>query len=406
MNKLQVVILWMISTFLYAQKIEFNAEFIEELEKKKHKLDSYISEYELVGKKGELHAVMGRGNNRQLFMKLTNKATGTIDGQVWSADGKRIFMIVDGETVCVNDAFLIFEAIFQLESAFTGNALTHKVENYFYLEKESLCFGLHCTTNLSSVFKKIESDQSTTIEKMNGGMVRFTNDEIGTIVIDSADASIFEQDIQERTMKRIRHETKNAADEVNQIVSKFEPGPFKVMSLDQAFPYVRAIACATCQSILDRIDKDELSLKTMTESLAKNELVLSDNIIPILIKSKEHILSNERVDKLRDFVTAGLEKHMLEKGVKPEKIKSYFHSEKVHQTLEDSMTKATTKVVNDAGEMARHRIINIILDGELSAKTEVAKQAMKEMTDALIRNYIKSTVQDSIKRYKRNLTMD
>lgn len=74
--------------------------------------------------------------------------------------------------------------------------------------------------------------------------------------------------------------------------------------------------------------------------------------------------------------------------------------------FEDSMIKATTKVVNDAGQKALERIVHIVLDGDLSAKTDVGLQAKKVMSDALVRNYIKATVQDSLARYKRNRAMD
>lgn len=322
-----------LSAFVYAQKIEHSEAFIEELEEKKQDVDSYISEYTFLSKKGELHAVIGRAANRQLLTKITIKATGDIFADIWSADGKRVFMKSDGKTVCVNDVYLVFDSIFALESAFSGESLNHRVENFMYLEKESLVCGLLSSNNSSGVFRKIKSDPSTRIEKINDGMLRFTNDEVGTIVIDPSDASIIEQDNQSRTMKRIRYETKNAANEINQILSKIEPGPFDVIPLDKAFPYIRAMAFTTCQNILGRIEKEELSLKVMKDNFEKNEKKLSEVVIPVLIKGKEHILSNERVDALRDYVNAGLEKHMRENGIKPEEIKSYFESEKADKTF-------------------------------------------------------------------------
>jgi hypothetical protein len=406
MKMIHALIAFTLSAFVYAQKIEHSEAFIEELEEKKQDVDSYISEYTFLSKKGELHAVIGRAANRQLLTKITIKATGDIFADIWSADGKRVFMKSDGKTVCVNDVYLVFDSIFALESAFSGESLNHRVENFMYLEKESLVCGFLSSNNSSGVFRKIKSDPSTRIEKINDGMLRFTNDEVGTIVIDPSDASIIEQDNQSRTMKRIRYETKNAANEINQILSKIEPGPFDVIPLDKAFPYIRAMACITCQNILGRIEKEELSLKVMKDNLEKNEKKLSEVVIPVLIKGKEHILSNERVDALRDYVNAGLEKHMRENGIKPEEIKSYFESEKADKTLEDSMIKATTKVVNDAGQKAIERIVHIVLDGDLSAKTDVGLQAKKVMSDALVRNYIKATVQDSLARYKRNRAMD
>jgi hypothetical protein len=406
MKTIHVLIACMLSAFAYAQKIEYSEALIEGIEKKRQDVDSYISEYTFLSKKGELHAVIGRVANRQLLTKITIKATGDIFADIWSADGKRVFMKMDGKTVCVNDVYLVFNSIFALESAFSGEFLNHRVENYIHLEKESLVCGLLSSNNSSGVFREIKSDPSTKIEKINDGLLRFTNDEVGTVVIDPSDASIIEQDNQSRTMKRIRHETKNAVHEINQILSKIEPGPFEVIPLDKAFPYVRAMACITCQNILSRIEKEELSLRVMKDNLEKDEKKLSEVVIPVLIKGKKHILSNERVDALRDYVTAGLEKHMRENGIKPEEIKSYFESEKADKTLEDSMINATTKVVNDAGQKAIDRIIHIVLDGDLSAKTDVGLQAKKVMSDALVRNYIKATVQDSLARYKRNRTLD
>ena len=367
---------------------------------------SVISEYTILNKGEELHAIVGKGNDRQFITRVTSTINNNTIIQFWSTDGKRIFTSLEGKNYCIDDAYSILDALFIFESIFTGKSEIRRFENYLFLEGKGICSGFWNTNKSTKVIEVIKANRNTKIEKTENGEIIFSNNQIGSLVIDSEDGSIIEQTHEGRKLIRTRHELIKTHEEINHIVSNIKVDTFDRIPISKVFPWITVVAFDLCQKVIDDIDHDAKIYKEIKENIERHDNRLLNDVIPIIIRDKNHIFSDEKVDILRDLFFEKIEGILKSRTENLGDIESAMKSEKAFQTVIASMHDYFNDMNKKASQESIDSVLRDILGGTLQAKTEQGKKAKKDITDALLRNYCIHVVNASVQRKKRNQDLD
>lgn len=404
LNRL-LMVLCLTASSMHAEDKVAPAELLENLQTVVAARKPYLSEYQLLGPRGELHATIGKGENRQFVLRMIIKDRKETMFEFWCADGKRIFIRSGGTTQCIQDGFALTDALSELNAIFSGDAaLPMAMEASLYLEKEILAVGLLMKS--SPLLNALKEDDSCTIKKNDQGNMEVTSKSLGALIIDPSDANIIEQTNGPRSMKRIRHEKKNAATLVADLVKTFDPIPFQIIPLDKAKPTLRVLASLICQEELNAVDQGKSTAKQLKETLDKHADDLATKVMPGLLNGKEGVFRRDFIDTLRDESLELLREELQKKGLPAASIDEVAKSDEVLKMLEEKLNRDLQKAFNDMKDKASQKILLDVLHGDLTATTADGKKAQSIITDAMIQAYIASSVHDSITRFQKSRNLD
>lgn len=404
LNRL-LMVLCLTASSMHAEDKLAPAEVLEKLQTVVAARKPYLSEYQLLGPRGELHATIGKGENRQFVLRMIIKERKETMFEFWCADGKRIFIRSGGTTQCIQDGFAFTDALSELNAIFSGKASPPMaMEASLYMDEETLAAGL--LMNYSPLLNALKEDETCAMKKNDQGNMEVTCESLGKLIIDPSDANIIEQTNGPRSMKRIRHEKKDAATLVADLVKKIDAAPFEVTSLDKAVPQLRALARMACQEQLNQVDQGKNTAKQLKETLDKHADDLVVKVMPGLLNGKEGVFRRKTIDGLRDKALGNLRDGLKKKGVPAADIEKLAKSDETLKLLEKQLIPVLKKVIDGMGKNAPQKIIRYVLHGDLTATTADGKKAQSIITDAMIQAYIAFSVDDSITRFQKSRNLD
>ena len=390
---------------MHAEEKVAPAEVLEKLQTVVAARKPYLSEYQLLGPRGELHATIGKGENRQFLLRMIIKERKETMFEFWCADGKRIFIRSGGTTQCIQDGFAFTDGLNELNAIFSGKASPPMaMEASLYMEEQTLAAGL--LLHHSPLLNALKEDKTCAMKKNDQGNMEVISESLGKLIIDPSDANIIEQTTGPRSMKRIRHEKKDAATLVADLVKKIDAAPFEVTSLDKAAPQLRALARLACQEELNQVDQGKNTAKQLKETLDKHADDLVVKVMPGLLNGKEGVFRRETIDGLRDKGLEHVRDVLQKKGVPAAEIEKHAKSDEVLRELEKQMIPNLQKAINGMGNNAPQKIIRYVLHGDLTATTADGIKAQSALTDAMIQAYIAFSVHDSITRFQKSRELD
>lgn len=370
---------------------------MEEITKSLLKRTPYVAEYKAIKPEAEIPVIMGHGKDGQFYLNAVIEQ----EAMTAMSDGKRMFLLLQGKALCINEFQPLVNSLLIL-SEIIGNSSACPLSPHFHLNKTSATIG----TGTGFVFNSTFLDEDTKVTKRPNGNYEFTCEEYGTVVIDPATASLVEQNVAGRQIKRIRFDKEKAADEIAGLIKKHKPEKFDIIPLDQYQPAALTMLLIIIQHTIQEVDDGERTVESVRDKWSKHEDDLRKKVMPGIFFGESRKQHNKFLDEYHPAIVEEFKKHLKDINMAPDAIERYLKSGAVEDQLKPVLERVMKKAIDESSEERRRQILLNALHGELKATTVAGQQARKDIELALVKAYFSYITDESIARIKRNQDLE
>lgn len=363
-------------------------EYLEELKENARVAKPFTARYELKGPNGDMVAEMGRGEKNRCYVKLVSEDPGKTGlPSHWCDDDGRIFSMMGGQSLLMPDMLVYPEAASALRVALHGGEMdSFFVAPQLWLLSKELVLSVGSPLDVSEILK---GDDTVKINDEDLPRLAISSEEMGEVLVDMETASILEQEINGRSMKRVEYVEEGAVERVQKELESFDAGKFEVASASS--PDLRHAALSICQRAVNEVEAGRLSVEQMKQNMASGGERLIRTMHLGFSGGTKSLWEQRNID---DLVREHHEKARAEFGDK-----GYFDDEiddeilKVDsRELAEKMAESYQSAIAETGKDLNKQAAKEVLNGELKAKTAEGKEAVRVIEEFLSEISLKETI--------------
>lgn len=362
--------------------------YLEELKENARVAKPFTARYELMGPNGDMVAELGRGEKNRCYVRLVSEdpaKTGLPSH--WCDEDGRIFSQTGGETVLMPDIGVYQEALSALRVSLLGG----EMDRFFVMPRLFLLGGelMLSVGSPLDVSEILKGDDTVKINDQDFPRLAISSEEMGEVLVDMETASILEQEINGRSMKRVEYVEEGAVERVQKELESFDAGKFEVASASS--PDLRHSALSICQRAVNEVEEGRLPVEQMKQNMASGGERLIRTMHQGFSEGRKSLWEQRNIDALVADFHEKVRREFRDDGYRDDEMDVEILKIDSHEIAKE-IAESYKSVIAEAGVELNKQVAQEVLNGKLNSKNAEGEEAVRVIEEFLSEISLKDTV--------------